>query len=113
MADTITLTFDTPKASRIGGAGVLGVVMGSANLSSYSTSKVALTALTGMFVPSTGILRVTTSGVSSNKFIVQWEHSSQSFRAWICAGTAAVVGEATNGNNVGTFDFIAVGQMSG
>lgn len=82
MADTITLTFDTPKAQRIGGIGAFGFVSGLATLSSYSQTKAALTALTGYFTPSTALLRVAHGGMSSNDYVIRWDNTAQAFRAF-------------------------------
>jgi hypothetical protein len=104
MADTITLAFDTPRAQRIGGSGVFGVVSGLATLSSYSSSKVALTALTGYFVPSTGLLRVSPNGVSSNGYALRWSHTDSAFRAYSTAalapGSVPAAAQITVGSSV-------------
>lgn len=95
MADTITLTFDTPKAQRIGATGAAGFISGLATLSSYSQSKTALSALLGYFVPSTAFIRVSNGGVSSNGYIIRWDDTAQAFRAYAPgAGAVSLVAPA-------------------
>lgn len=97
MADTIVLTFDTPKAVRVGGAGAFGIVSGLANLSVYDTAKTALAALTGLFVPSTGLLRVVTDGTSSGGYSLRWDATSKAFRAYRSAAATGSLALAAPG----------------
>jgi hypothetical protein len=109
MADTITLTFDTPTPQRTGGKSIFAMVSGSANLSAYTTAKTALTALTGMFMPSTGLLRVV-ADVSSNGYVIRWDTTAHAFRAYrASANSASAFVEPADATNIGTFNFLAFG----
>lgn len=114
MADTITVTVDPIKTKQIG-ASAFGVVCGQASLTSYSSSKTALTAITGLFMPSTTLLRVV-GGVSSNGYSIRWDDTAQAFRAYgaaantdsialgapAAAGTIALTGSPMTIANAGT-----------
>lgn len=98
MADTITVTLDPVKTKQIG-ASAFGMLCGQANLSSYSSSKTALTAITGLFMPSTTLFRVV-GGVSSNGYTIRWDDTAQAFRAYGAAANTdslslAAAGAAT------------------
>lgn len=95
MADTITVTIDPIKTKQIG-ASAFGVAFGQANLSSYSSSKTALTAITGLFMPSTTLLRVV-GGVSSNGYAIRWDDTAQAFRAYSSAGTPGLAAAGAAG----------------
>ena len=95
MADTITVSIDPIKTKQIG-ASAFGVVCGQANLSSYSSSKTALTAITGLFMPSTTLLRVV-GGVSSNGYAIRWDDTAEAFRAYSSAGTPGLAAPAAAG----------------
>lgn len=104
------LTFDTPIQQRIGNR-PFGLVSGSVSITSYDTAHPAVTLLTGKFKPS-GLLRVVCGGVSSLGFAVTWDKATSSFKAFNSNGASpAALNEAANAANVGTFDFIAMGQM--
>jgi hypothetical protein len=79
MADTITVTTDQKKPQRVGAYGAVGLLSGTANLSSYSSSKTALTAISGLFLRA---LRVLVYDRSSNGYIVEWDDSAKAFRAY-------------------------------
>lgn len=149
-----TVTLDTPKPGRLGNS-PMGVLSGSVNISSYDTAHPEVTTITKAFLPA-GKLRVTVCAFSSNGYIVFWDATSKSFKAYRPSGTSgaqtlnissgtpathplgvtsgggvlvsdasyASVGgisvpsftagagtEATASTNVGTCDFIAVGQL--
>jgi hypothetical protein len=104
------VTLDFPIAQRVGNR-VCGLVSGSVNVTAYDTAHPALTALTGLFKPS-GKLRVSPTGVSSNGYAVRWDNATNSFKAYSSNGAApTALAEAPNGTAVGTFDFIAMGQI--
>jgi hypothetical protein len=104
------VTLDFPIAQRVGNR-VCGLISGSINVTAYDTAHPALTALTGLFKPS-GKLRVVVTAVSSLGFVVRWDNATNSFKAFSSNGAApAAMAEAPNGTAVGTFDFIAMGQL--
>lgn len=104
------LTFDFPIQQRIGNRSS-GLISGSVNVTSYDTAHPAVTALTGKFKPG-GLLRVVCGGVSSGGFAVTWDKTTSSFKAYNSNGASpAALNEAANAAAVGTFDFIAMGQM--
>jgi hypothetical protein len=104
------ITLDFPIVQRVGNRPA-GLISGSINVTAYDTAHPALTALTGLFKPS-GKLRVTTTGVSSAGYSIRWDNATNSFKAYSSNGAApAAMAEAPNGTAVGTFDFIAMGQL--
>jgi hypothetical protein len=104
------ITLDFPIAQRVGNR-VCGLISGSVNITSYDTAHPAVTALTGLFKPS-GKLRVSPVGVSSNGYAIRWDNATNSFKAYSSNGAApAALVEAPNTTAVGTFDFIAMGQL--
>lgn len=110
MADTITVTLDLRYPQKAGGYGKIGVISGSANLTSYSTSKTTLTAVNALF---RNLYRVVTDGVSSNGYAVRWDTAAKAFRAYDTgAASGNALAEAVNATNVGTFNFLAIGQIA-
>lgn len=104
------VTLDFPIAQRVGNR-VCGLISGSVNVTSYDTAHPALTALTGLFKPS-GKLRVCSTGTSTGGFSIGWDVATKSFKAFNSNGAApAALLEAANGAAVGSFDFIAMGQL--
>jgi hypothetical protein len=104
------VTLDFPIAQRVGNR-VCGLISGSINVTAYDTAHPALTVLTGLFKPA-GKLRVSPVGVSSNGFAIRWDNATNSFKAYSSNGAApTALAEAPNGTAVGTFDFIAMGQI--
>jgi|SRR6185312_7792774 len=108
-----TVTYDQPKAAAIG-ASHYGFISGSINVSSYDNTH-----------PSAGIennfanlasVTVVIDTLSSNGYKVRWNSADGSLRAY---GTQVTTAGATiyadvevaNAVNVGTMNFIAVGQM--
>lgn len=109
MADTITLTFPTRFPKRLGGSGNVGLIAGTASLTSYDTSKTELTALTGLFRT---MYSVVAGGVSSNGYAMRWDATAKAFRAYDTgAASGNALAEAVASTNVGTFPFIAMGMV--
>jgi|SRR5215469_7267948 len=113
MADTITITFDLVKPIRVGAYGKVGMITGQANLTSYSQTKAALTSITGLFVRA---VRVTPQP-SSLGYVTRWDDTSSCFRAYgntsVASGATGALVECSNTTSVGTFDFVAIGQIAG
>jgi hypothetical protein len=104
------VTLDFPIAQRVGNR-VCGLISGTVNITSYDTAHPAVPAITGLFKPS-GKLRVSPVGVSSNGYAIRWDNATNSFKAYSSNGAApAALVEAPNTTAVGTFDFIAMGQL--
>lgn len=105
-----TVTLDFPKPGRLGNL-PMGVISGTCNVTNYNSTLVELTTITKAFLPG-GKLRVTPNGVSSLGFVIKWDSTGKAFRAF-STGTAAdaPLNEEASDSNIGTFDFIAVGQL--
>ncbi len=101
------VTLDFPKPVRLGNS-PMAVLAGSVNCTAYDTAHPAVTAITGHFRTS-GKLRIVPEGLSSGGWLVQWDTASSSFKAYSALAQPAT--EATSTAAVGTFDFIAVGQI--
>ena len=111
MADTLTVTLDLRYPKRVGGSGKFGVISGTANITSYSTAKVPVTAITGLF---RAPYRLVCDGVSSGGYAMRWDTAAQAFRAYDTGAAAGgVFTEAVNAAAVGTVNFIATGLISG
>lgn len=105
-----TVTLDTPRANRIGNT-PFGITMGVCTLSNYNTTQAEITGITGEFRDG-GALRVMCDAVSSNGFVPRWNSTSLAFEAFISDPVdGGVLVEATTDDDVGTFAFVAFGQM--
>ena len=110
MADTLTVTVDQRFPQKVGAYGKMGLLTGSTTISSYSTSKVAVTQVTGMFRSQ---LRVNNDSVSSNGYAIRWDSSTNAWRAYTTgAALSGVLAEATNAANIGSFSWFAVGMVA-
>jgi len=110
MADTLTTTLDLKFPQKVGGYGKLGLISGTSTISSYSTSKVAVTAITGLF---RNLYRCVADGVSSNGYAMRWDVSAQAWRAYTTGSAlSGVLAEATNAANIGSFNFVAIGLIA-
>lgn len=103
------ITFGARFAARSGNT-PMGVIHGSAVHASYDTAHPAVTALTGKFRSTTGLIVV--AGASSNGWAMQWDVATSSFKAFGSNGAApAALVEAPNTTNIGTFHFHAIGRI--
>jgi hypothetical protein len=102
-----TVALDYPKPARLGNT-PMGVVSGLVTISSYDTAHPAVTAITGVFKPS-GLLRVVPNGESSNGYTVRWDHATDSFKAYLPAGTVANPTISAGSGSAG----VALGVTSG
>jgi len=110
MADTLTVTFDMRFPQKVGGYGKLGVISGVGNISSYSSSKVPVTQVTGLFRT---LYRCTNDGVSSNGYAMRWDTAQNAWRAYDTgAASGNALAEAANATNVGSFNFLAIGLIA-
>lgn len=111
MADTLTVTLDLRYPKRVGGSGKYGAISGTATISSYSTSKVAVSQITGLFRTT---YRVVCDGVSANGYAMRWDTAASAFRAYDTgAASGNALAEAVNATNVGAFNFVAFGLIQG
>lgn len=111
MADTLTVTFDLRYPKRVGGSGKFGIFTGAANITSYDTSKVPVAAIVGHFRTP---YRVICDSVSTAGYAIRWDPVAQAFRAYDTGAAAGgVFTEAAVAANVGTFNFLATGLISG
>ena len=111
MADTLTVTLDLRYPKRVGGNAKYGVITGTANITSYDTNKVPVTAITGHF---RNIYRVICDGVSSNWYAMRWDTTAQAFRAYDTGAAAGgVLTESVAATNIGTVNFFAAGLIAG
>lgn len=78
MVDTVTVTLDLKFPQRVGGYGKVGIISGQANLTSYSQTKSALSAVTGLFKT---LYRLVPDGQSSLGYDIRWDNAAQAFRA--------------------------------
>lgn len=86
-----------------------GIISGTAAIASYDTAHPEVTAITGKF--RTGTARVFCGG-SSNGFLVQWDATTKSFKAYTqTTGSATAFTEVANAVNVGNVQFLAIGQL--
>lgn len=82
-----TTTLDVAAPARLGNT-PMGVISGTVNVSSYDTAHPEVTAITGKFIAG-GALRVCPNGLSSGGYMIQWDDTSKSFKAYRAAGTVA------------------------
>lgn len=106
MAYVATVSLQHPTIRKLG---KLGVMAGTITLSTYDTTRVPIAEVLSRF---RGTPVVTLSGISSLGFLTAWEAGS--VKAWYptqqTAGAGNRIGvEATNGDNIGTVSFIAIG----
>ena len=109
-----TVTLDFPVPGRLGNT-VVGVLSGSVNISSYDTAHPEVTGITHHFL-SGGFLKVAVSGLSSNGYLVYWDSTTKSFKAYtsgsVTAGTITASGtvnmSAGSAGSGGVADVMAV-----
>lgn len=83
----------------------IAIYAGTAALTNYNSTLVALTALTQKFDTVFSV----TPAVSTNGYRLNWVSASSAFKAWKNSGTAGVDVEVGDDVDVGTFQFIATG----
>jgi len=107
-----TIAFDQRKTVRLGTVPGFGLITGLVTMSSYDNTHPEVTALTGKVINKTVTLRVVPDGVSSNGYAIRWDDATLSFKAYGSNGASpAALAEAANTTNVGTFGFVAFGQL--
>jgi hypothetical protein len=104
-AYTQTTTLDFPKSLRLGNS-PMGVLAGRVNVTNYNQTLAEITAITGKFKAG-GPLRVVVSGASSTGYLVIWDTTGKSLKAFVPTTQAEVASDTA----VGTVDFVAIGQM--
>lgn len=73
-----TVTLDTPKALRMGSTRY-GVLFGQVDVTNYNTSLEEVAGITGKFRSAP---RVMLGGLSSNGYVVKWDRTSKSVKAY-------------------------------
>lgn len=104
-----TIALDFPRTERVGNT-ALGILIGVCTLSNYNTTQAEITGITGRFKVD-GIVRVI-GDMSTAGYVTRWNAASKAFEAFVSDSVdGGVLVEAATDDNVGSFGFIAIGQL--
>lgn len=107
MAYTATTTLDQRfSAEQALGASPFGVITGTIRVTSYNQTHATITTVTNQFKAAPRVVCDGVSVLSGTNYLTRWDPTDKCIVAYSALGT-----EVANGTDIGTVNFIAIGQL--
>lgn len=108
MADyAATVTSKMRRAVKVDQVTGIGMFTGRCDLTNYNTTLAEITAISKKFKDVLTVIAGTAEGGNW----IEWDHTSNSFKAYVSNNTTGVTEEVATDVDVGEFDFVAYGLV--